>query len=267
MVCSDRKQCRTPTRHGINEVIIEGLGNSTHSCRRELYNCGIVSLDDKRSAALLPRMSQTCSIGLMSGEYACQSIRRIPSSKKKLPTCRARCGLALSSMRMDSFPIAAAFQKPGEKETILPHPPSRQLLTKQTPLPPHNDNTSFIKLLESLRIIVNSQTVPKKFSSIPKPHLPVSLQQDANSILDQLETKAKHLQSNNKQTNPPLKSRSIGHQTETALSTSSNSPASQQITPAPPSLQRKFPNPSTTYAEFTKKHQASKKPHPCFYTQ
>ncbi|GBM80700.1 hypothetical protein AVEN_137221-1 [Araneus ventricosus] len=30
--------------------------------------------------------------------------------------------------------------------------------------------------------------------------------------------------------------------------------------PAPPSLQRKSPNPSTTYAEVTKKHQASKKP-------
>ncbi|GBN75171.1 hypothetical protein AVEN_206882-1, partial [Araneus ventricosus] len=123
----------------------------------------------------------------------------------------------------------------------------------------HNDNTSFIKLLESLRIIVNSQTVPKKSSSIPKPHLPVSLQQDANIILGQLETKAKHLQSNNKQTNPPPKSRSIGQQTETALSTLSNSPASQQITPAPLSLQRKSPNPSTTYAEVTKKHQASKK--------
>ncbi|GBL56575.1 hypothetical protein AVEN_196586-1 [Araneus ventricosus] len=124
----------------------------------------------------------------------------------------------------------------------------------------HNDNTSFIKLLESLRIIVNSQTVPKKSSSIPKPHLPVSLQQDANSILDQLETKAKHLHSNNKQTNPPPKSRSTGQQTETALSILSNSPASQQITPALPLLQRKSPNSSTTYAEVTKKHQASKKP-------
>ncbi|GBO32463.1 hypothetical protein AVEN_57582-1 [Araneus ventricosus] len=47
---------------------------------------------------------------------------------------------------------------------------------------------------------------------------------------------------------------------ETTLSTSSNSPASQQITPEPPSLQRKSPNPSTTYAEVTKKHQASKTP-------
>ncbi|GBO25362.1 hypothetical protein AVEN_204619-1, partial [Araneus ventricosus] len=154
----------------------------------------------------------------------------------------------------------------GGKKTILPHPPSRQLLTNSFAAT-HNDNTSFIKLLESLRIIVNSQTVSKKSSSIPKPHLPVSLQQDANSILEQLETKAKHLQSNNKQTNPPPKSRSIGQQTETALSTLSNSPASQQITPAPPSLQRKCPNASTTYAEVTKKHQASKKPQPCFYTQ
>ncbi|GBM24061.1 hypothetical protein AVEN_38265-1 [Araneus ventricosus] len=38
--------------------------------------------------------------------------------------------------------------------------------------PTHNDNTSFMKLLESLRIIVNSQTVPKKSSTIPKHHLP-----------------------------------------------------------------------------------------------
>ncbi|GBN20967.1 hypothetical protein AVEN_177591-1 [Araneus ventricosus] len=65
----------------------------------------------------------------------------------------------------------------------------------------HNDNISFKKLLESLRIIVNSQTVPKKYSSIPKPHRPVSLQQDANSILDQLETKAKHF---NQTTNKPI---------------------------------------------------------------
>ncbi|GBM39219.1 hypothetical protein AVEN_223837-1 [Araneus ventricosus] len=52
--------------------------------------------------------------------------------------------------------------------------------------PIHNENTSFIKLLESLRIIVNTQTVPRKSSTVHKPHLPISLQQDANSILDQL---------------------------------------------------------------------------------
>ncbi|GBN46633.1 hypothetical protein AVEN_228661-1 [Araneus ventricosus] len=54
--------------------------------------------------------------------------------------------------------------------------------------PTHNHNPSFIKLLESLKIIVNRQTVPKKSSTIPKPHFPVSWQ---NSILDQLETQGK----------------------------------------------------------------------------
>ncbi|GBN79300.1 hypothetical protein AVEN_144708-1 [Araneus ventricosus] len=77
-------------------------------CRRELSNCGIASGRNKRPAALLTRMSQTYSIGFMPGEYASQTIRRIPSSKRKLSNSRARCGLALSSMRMDSFPIVAA---------------------------------------------------------------------------------------------------------------------------------------------------------------
>ncbi|GBO03873.1 hypothetical protein AVEN_205003-1 [Araneus ventricosus] len=84
-------------RHGINGGII------CHFCRREISNCGIVPGGDKLPASFLPRMSQT---GLMSGEYAGQSIRRIPSSKRKFSTIRARCGLALSSLRTDLSPIA-----------------------------------------------------------------------------------------------------------------------------------------------------------------
>ncbi|GBN14520.1 hypothetical protein AVEN_13742-1 [Araneus ventricosus] len=58
----------------------------SHSCTREFSNCGIVSRGYKRLATHLPRMSQTCSIGFMSGECASQSIRSIPLSKKKLFT-------------------------------------------------------------------------------------------------------------------------------------------------------------------------------------
>ncbi|GBN78989.1 hypothetical protein AVEN_90511-1 [Araneus ventricosus] len=130
--------------------------------------------------------------------------------------------------------------------------------------PIHNENASFIKLLESLRIIVNTQTVPRKSSTVHKPHLPISLQQDANSILDHLGTKAKHLQSNNKQTNPPPKSRSIGQQTETALSTSSKSPASQQII----LLCRENPQIHPPHIQKSPRNiKQAKKPQPCFYIQ
>ncbi|GBN02168.1 hypothetical protein AVEN_119683-1 [Araneus ventricosus] len=72
------------------------------------FQLRIVSGGDKGPATLLLRISQTCSIGFMSEEYAGQSIRRIPSTKTKLSISESRCELALSSMRMDSSPIAAA---------------------------------------------------------------------------------------------------------------------------------------------------------------
>ncbi|GFS91994.1 hypothetical protein TNCV_1931601 [Trichonephila clavipes] len=59
-------------------------------------------------ATRLPRASQTCSIGFMSGEHVGHSIHTIPSSKRKSSTKLARCGLQLSSIKMKSSPIAAA---------------------------------------------------------------------------------------------------------------------------------------------------------------
>ncbi|GFT41773.1 hypothetical protein TNCV_4708271 [Trichonephila clavipes] len=59
-------------------------------------------------ATRFSRASQTCSIGLMSGEHAGHSIRTIPSSKRKSYTRLARCGLQLSPIKMKSSPIAAA---------------------------------------------------------------------------------------------------------------------------------------------------------------
>ncbi|GFX61756.1 hypothetical protein TNCV_1382541 [Trichonephila clavipes] len=59
-------------------------------------------------ATRLPRASQTCSIGLMSGEHAGYYIRTIPSSKRKFFSRLARRGLQLSSIKMKASPIAAA---------------------------------------------------------------------------------------------------------------------------------------------------------------
>ncbi|GBO40102.1 hypothetical protein AVEN_122345-1 [Araneus ventricosus] len=59
-----------------------------------------------RVAIALARASQTSSIGLMSGDLAGQSIRRISSLSRNSSTRRALCGLALSSIKMNSGPTA-----------------------------------------------------------------------------------------------------------------------------------------------------------------
>lgn len=79
----------------------------SHSCRRELSNCLIVSRGDEWQVALRHCMSEMCSMGLISGEYADQSIWRIISSKRKLYITWPRCSVALSSTRIKSFPISA----------------------------------------------------------------------------------------------------------------------------------------------------------------
>ncbi|GFT54699.1 hypothetical protein TNCV_958821 [Trichonephila clavipes] len=61
-----------------------------------------------RPATHLPRASQTCSFGSMSGKHAGHSIRTIHSSKRKSSTRLARGSLQLSSIKMKSSPIAAA---------------------------------------------------------------------------------------------------------------------------------------------------------------
>ncbi|GFS66734.1 hypothetical protein TNCV_229761 [Trichonephila clavipes] len=55
-----------------------------------------------------PSMSQTCSIGLMSGEHAGNSIRCIVSASSMFSTRRALCGRALSSWKTKESPMAPA---------------------------------------------------------------------------------------------------------------------------------------------------------------
>ncbi|GFX02685.1 uncharacterized protein TNCV_2011291 [Trichonephila clavipes] len=89
-------------------LLITSWGILSHSSRRALYSSWRVCGGGWRPATRLPRASQTCSIGFMSGEHDGHSIRTIPSSKRKSSTRLARCGLQLSSIKMKSSPIAAA---------------------------------------------------------------------------------------------------------------------------------------------------------------
>ncbi|GFS68754.1 uncharacterized protein TNCV_408601 [Trichonephila clavipes] len=59
-----------------------------------------------RVAIALPKASQTCSIGLRSGNLVGQSIWRISSLSRNSSTRRALCDLALSSIKMKSGPRA-----------------------------------------------------------------------------------------------------------------------------------------------------------------
>ncbi|GFT67183.1 hypothetical protein TNCV_783351 [Trichonephila clavipes] len=89
-------------------LLITSWGILSHSSRRGLSSSWRNYGGGWRPATCLPRASQTCSIGFMSGENAGHSIGTIPSSKRKSSTRLARCGLLLSSIKMKSSPIAAA---------------------------------------------------------------------------------------------------------------------------------------------------------------
>ncbi|GFX60091.1 hypothetical protein TNCV_4532521 [Trichonephila clavipes] len=89
-------------------LLITSWGILSHSSGRALSSSWRVCGGGWRPATRLPRASQTCCIGFMSGEHAGHSNRTIPSSKRKSSTRLARCGLQLSPIKMKSSPIAAA---------------------------------------------------------------------------------------------------------------------------------------------------------------
>ncbi|GFT22542.1 hypothetical protein TNCV_2034351 [Trichonephila clavipes] len=65
----------SPLRHGVNEaLLITSWGILSHSSRRALSKSWRVCGGGWRPATRLPRASQTCSIGFMSGEHAGDSI-------------------------------------------------------------------------------------------------------------------------------------------------------------------------------------------------
>ncbi|GFU89425.1 uncharacterized protein TNCV_1673711 [Trichonephila clavipes] len=67
-------------------LLITSWGILSHSSRRALSSSLRVCGGTWRPATHLPRASQTCSIGFLSGEHAGHSIRTIPSSKRKYST-------------------------------------------------------------------------------------------------------------------------------------------------------------------------------------
>ncbi|GFW31649.1 uncharacterized protein TNCV_4683221 [Trichonephila clavipes] len=82
------------------KLLITSWGILSHSSRRALSSSWRVCGGGWWPATRLPRASQTCSIGFMSGELAGHSIRTIPSSKRKSSTRLARCDLQLSSIKI-----------------------------------------------------------------------------------------------------------------------------------------------------------------------
>ncbi|GFV30680.1 hypothetical protein TNCV_3932021 [Trichonephila clavipes] len=83
-------------------LLITSLGYSVPLFQKALSSSWRVYGGGWRPATRLPRASQTCSIGFMSGEHAGHSIHTIPSSRRKSSTRLARCGLQLSSIKMKS---------------------------------------------------------------------------------------------------------------------------------------------------------------------
>ncbi|GFU08031.1 uncharacterized protein TNCV_1527691 [Trichonephila clavipes] len=67
-------------------LLITSWSILSHSSRRALSSSWRVCGGGWRPATRLPRASQTCSIGFMSGEHAGHSILRIPSPKRKSST-------------------------------------------------------------------------------------------------------------------------------------------------------------------------------------
>ncbi|GFT23048.1 uncharacterized protein TNCV_1858061 [Trichonephila clavipes] len=81
-------------------LLITSWGILSHSSRRAHSSSWRVCGGGWWPATRLPRASQTCSIGFMSGEHAGHSIRTIPSSKRK-STTRSE----------DLIPISASSQR------------------------------------------------------------------------------------------------------------------------------------------------------------
>ncbi|GFY03286.1 hypothetical protein TNCV_1172451 [Trichonephila clavipes] len=70
-------------------LLITSWGILSHSSRRAFSSSWRVCGGGWRPATRLPRATQTCYIGFISGEHAGHSIRTIPFSKRKSSTMLA----------------------------------------------------------------------------------------------------------------------------------------------------------------------------------
>ncbi|GFX60695.1 hypothetical protein TNCV_4976711 [Trichonephila clavipes] len=81
---------------------ISSCGNWSHSLSNAVFICWMIIGEGLRVAIFLARASQTCSIGLRSEGLIGQSIQRTSSLSRNVSTRRSLCGLALSSIKMNS---------------------------------------------------------------------------------------------------------------------------------------------------------------------
>lgn len=93
------------------KVRIRNWGILSHSSRRALSSSWRVCKGSRPQTTRLPRMSETCSMGFMSGEHADYSICIILSFKSKSSSKWARQGRwpeIVTFINMKSFPIVVA---------------------------------------------------------------------------------------------------------------------------------------------------------------
>ncbi|GFT83465.1 uncharacterized protein TNCV_232291 [Trichonephila clavipes] len=150
-------------------LLITSWGILSNSSRRAVSSSWRVCGGGWRPATHLLRVSQTCSIGFMSGEHASHSIRTIPSSKRKSSTRLARCGLQLSFIKMKSSPIAAAClcAPVNGDATIHQHSPTaksdtfvHELRIIPTATVPPDENTLIIRMNRKTGLVRKKNIAP-----------------------------------------------------------------------------------------------------------
>ena len=88
--------------HTWNNAVYEFLCNLYLSASNTVLRHWDIFSRGRQFAVALPRASPTCSTGLRSGDVLGQSIRQISSLSNNSSTRRILCGLALSSIKLNS---------------------------------------------------------------------------------------------------------------------------------------------------------------------
>lgn len=89
-----------------NLLLCSSLGNNLHSSIHICFICLVFSGGCDRAARRLPKTSHTCAVTFKSGEDVGRSILQISSLSKRSSTPWDLCGLALSSLKSKSRPMA-----------------------------------------------------------------------------------------------------------------------------------------------------------------
>ncbi|GFT42149.1 uncharacterized protein TNCV_1669321 [Trichonephila clavipes] len=131
-------------------LLITSWGILSHSSRRALSSSWSVCGGGWWPATRLPRASQTCSIGFMSGELAGHSICTIPSSKRK------------SFTRSDDLiTISASSQRSISNDVEVCAPVNGDATVRQ-----HSPTTKFDTFVHGRRIILTATLPPDEDTPI-----------------------------------------------------------------------------------------------------